>query len=783
VSVTGRAGPGDLLVRRALRIAGTVQGVGFRPFVYRLAQRYALTGEVHNDSRGVLIDAEGTAGNLDGFTASLCQELPHLARIESMEVSELEPRGGTGFVIAASIAEAGHAPMVPADVSICPDCLRELADPRDRRFGYPFLNCTNCGPRYSIVRETPYDRALTTMARFRMCPACQAEYRNPLDRRFHAEANACPVCGPTLTLVETPSCSGVGPIAEGAAGHASDVIGSVRALLASGLIVAIKGLGGFHLACDATNDEAVRTLRERKRRSGKAFALMLRDTAEIEKLCIVAAADRAALESPRRPILLLRRQPDAGALSSPIAPGNARLGVMLPYTPLHYLLFGANLTQPPWFRALVMTSGNLSEEPILSDNGAAMATLRGIADAFLLHDRDIQTPVDDSVVFTFRRAEVPVRRSRGYAPQPVNLGRPLHELLAVGGQMKNTFCLTKGHHAILSQHIGDLENSESMNLFEAALSHMRRFFRVQPVAVAHDLHPGYTSTRFAERLGIRPVAVQHHHAHIASCMAEHRLEGEVIGLAMDGTGYGADGQIWGGEVLLTSRTTFRRRFHLRYFHLAGGDAAVREVWRSGLSCLLDTFGATDGLCDLPLLNAVPPQRLSLVRTMLERGLNTVQTSSCGRLFDAVASILNIRQQTTYEGQAAVELESVADPSEQGRYGFEIAADEIDMRTAIMEIVDQQRRAVATPVIAARFHNTMVAALAAAAMQLHRETGLRRVCLSGGSFQNLWLLEGVTRELELRGLEVFSHRLVPSNDGGLCLGQAAVADALLRGLAK
>jgi hydrogenase maturation protein HypF len=776
----------DSVARRSLRVTGTVQGVGFRPFVYRLAQRFRLTGEVYNDSRGVLVDIEGTVQALNRFTEKLLTGLPELARVDSLEVLELKPQGTATFLIAPSRPHSeqapGQAPMVPADAGICQDCLREISHPGDRRFGYPFANCTNCGPRYSIIRDAPYDRALTTMAGFRMCSACHAEYENPCDRRFHAEPNACPACGPQLTLVcgettDTRTTHGPNTI------HGEDAIARVRDLLAQGLIVAIKGVGGFHLACDAMNDQAVRTLRERKRRADQSFALMIRDTSQVEELCVVTETDRRILESPERPILLLRRKsPMLGlspGLSPQVAPGNARLGVMLPYSPLHYLLFGADLSRPPCFRALVMTSGNLTEEPMVSDNAGAMEKLSGIADAFLLHDRDIETTVDDSVAFTFRGHMHAVRRSRGYAPQPIPLGRQMREVLATGGQMKNTFCLTKGHHAILSQHIGDLGNLAGMALFEATLRHMKRFFRAEPVAVAHDLHPAYSSTHFAGSLGLPAIAVQHHHAHIVSCMAEHHLDGEVIGLAMDGTGYGTDGNIWGGEVLQVSRTGFHRHLHLRNIPLAGGDAAVREVWRSGLSCVLDTFGSIGSVRDLPLFRAVPAERLAVVITMLERGINTVQTSSCGRLFDAVAALLNLRQAVTYEGQAAVELESLADRSESGRYGFEITDDEIDMRTAITEIVADQRRGIPTPAIAARFHNAMAAALAAAAVKVRSQTGLHRVCLSGGTFQNLWLLDALTCGLEQAGFEIYTNRLVPANDGGLSLGQATVAAARLR----
>jgi hydrogenase maturation protein HypF len=626
-----------------------------------------------------------------------------------------------------------------------------MTDPHNRRYRYPFTNCTNCGPRYSIVEDIPYDRPNTTMSRFRMCSDCQAEYDHPYDRRFHAQPNACPRCGPLLSA----------PIEE-----------AIRRLV-DGKIVAIKGLGGFQLACDARNATAIAALRTRKRRSEKPFALMCRDMHAAERLCEMSGEDRTALLSARRPILVLPRR--AGAdIPDAVAPGNRTLGIMLPYTPLHHLLFAG----AP-YDTLIMTSGNISEEPIVVENEDALERLGPIADAFLLHDRDIFMRVDDSVVRTFQGATRVLRRARGYVPETIELAMDVPELLACGGELKNTFCLTKGRHAILSQHIGDLENYGTLVFFEETLANLKKLFRVTPRAVAHDLHPDYLSTRYALRLTeMRAIGVQHHHAHIASCMAENALDGSVLGIAFDGTGYGTDGQIWGGEFLLASYAGFERLAHLRYVALPGGDAAVRETWRAALSYLLDSLG-TSGL---EFLHEIPEQRVQVVRRMIETGLNTVQTSSCGRLFDAVAAMIGLRRQNTFEAQAAIELETIADSTEAGRYGFADdsgPACQLDFRTAIQEIAHDLRQGRSQSCIAGKLHNTVAEAISTTCRRLCRETGLNRIVLSGGTFQNLKLLERTVRQLRGAGLEVFLHRNVPPNDGGLALGQAAVAAAILR----
>ena len=721
------------MIRRIhIRIGGTVQGVGFRPFVYNLANRLNISGFVRNTESGVEIEAEGA--ETGPFLNALQTSAPALARIAEIEVTGLEITNLTGFRILESAAPVGEFALVPPDVATCGDCLRDFTQPDNRRYLYPFTNCTNCGPRYTIIRDVPYDRPATTMSEFRMCSACEAEYHDPADRRFHAQPNACPACGPQL----------------------SAALAEVREWLRSGQIVAIKGLGGYHLACDAHNDDAVRLLRERKRRGDKPFAIMAQTLDAIGTFCEVSPSERALLENIRRPIVLLRRRSGPG-LSPAIAPGNRHLGVMLPYTPLHHLLF-----HDARYIALVMTSGNLSEEPIVSRENE-LPRLDPLADRFLTHNRPIQTRVDDSVTRVFRGIPMVLRRSRGYAPVPVDLAAPVRDLLAVGGELKNTFCLTTGHYAILSQHIGDLENYETLEFFRETLDHLRRFFRLRPEAVAHDLHPGYLSTRAALEMDLPTIAVQHHHAHIASCMAEHHLTGKVIGVAFDGTGYGNDGAVWGGEVLVADYSAFDRRYHLRYVPMAGGDAAVREPWRMAIAYLRDA-----GI-DAPL--GVPEKRRRVVETMLERNIQTVPTSSCGRLFDAVSAILGICLESRYEAQAAIELESAAGDDDAPAFGFELRDGEIDLRQCIRELVK-------SPNAAARFHQTVADAIVAVCRDIRKGEGLSRVCLSGGSFQNVRLLESTLRGLERAGFETFWQSEIPPNDGGLALGQAVIANALL-----
>jgi hydrogenase maturation protein HypF len=728
-----------MLQRIQVRLRGIVQGVGFRPFVYNLAQRLNLTGYVLNDSSGLIAEVEGESPAIDSFLEALETEHPPLAWIQDREVTSLPLNGDREFRIRPSVAETGRFALIAPDIATCAECLADCTDPENRRYGYPFTNCTDCGPRYTIIRDIPYDRPHTTMAAFAMCAECRAEYDDPSNRRFHAQPNACPKCGPAIS----------GKIAE------------AQRRLADGEILAIKGLGGFHLACDARNASAVDRLRARKRRSDRPFAMMVRSLEVVRELCLVDDAAALALTGPRHPIVILTRR-EGAELPERIAPGNPTLGVMLPYTPLHHLLFRGAA-----FGALVMTSGNLSEEPIVVDNQDARERLGGVADWFLMHNRDIYMRADDSVVRMFEGEQRVMRRSRGYAPQTLNVGRELPELLACGGELKNVFCLTKGSHAILSQHIGDLENYETLVFFEETLANLKKLFRVTPRAVAYDLHPGYLSTKYALGLaGLEKIGVQHHHAHIASCMAEHGLTGEVIGVAMDGTGYGLDGAIWGGEFLLAGYADFTRRAHLRYVPLAGGDTAVREPWRSALGYA----GAEDRL------RGVPEQRLRAVQRMIETGTNTVMTSSCGRLFDAVAALIGLRTEVNFEGQAAIELEAIVDASCEERYQFEIDGEDLDFRPMMERIVKET----APPsVVAARFHNTLAGAIHQMCLRMRRESGLNRVCLSGGTFQNMRLLGLTARALRASGFEIFLHRTVPPNDGGIALGQAMIAAERLK----
>ena len=765
--------------RIQVRLRGIVQGVGFRPFVYNLAQRLKLAGYVLNDSSGLIAEVEGAPAAIQAFLEALGSEHPPLAWIQDRAVTSLPPDGSRVFHIRPSVAETGKFALISPDIATCAECLADCTDPANRRCGYAFTNCTNCGPRYTIIRDIPYDRPHTTMAGFTMCEECRAEYENPADRRFHAQPNACPACGPALSA----------PIAE------------AQRRLADGEILAIKGLGGFHLACDARNSAAVGRLRARKRRSDKPFAVMVGSLEAAREICVVDDAAARALTGPRHPIVILPRLDVAQALlpavsrlvSTPvrgrgtvskasvgmsadaagksacatslpegIAPGNPTLGVMLPYTPLHHLLFRGAA-----FQALVMTSGNLSEEPIVVENHDARQRLGGVADWFLEHNRDIYMRADDSVVRMFEGEERVMRRSRGYAPETLDVGREMPELLACGGELKNAFCLTKGTHAILSQHIGDLENYETLVFFEETLANLRKLFRVTPRAVAYDLHPGYLSTKYAlELAGLEKIGVQHHHAHIASCMAENGLTGEAIGVAMDGTGYGLDGAIWGGEFLVASYAGFERRAHLRYVPLAGGDAAVREPWRSALGYA----GAAERLLE-GVPGHISEQRLRAVERMIATGTNTAMTSSCGRLFDAVAALIGLRYEVNFEGQAAIELEAIADPSCEQRYQFDISGEELDFRPMMERIVKERA---APAVVAARFHNTLAAAIHEMCLRMRRESGLGRVCLSGGTFQNMRLLGAVAQALRGSGFELFLHRKVPPNDGGIALGQAAIA---------
>ena len=796
------------LIRQRIRVTGVVQGVGFRPFVYGLALEHGLTGLVGNDSGGVFIEVEGSEQSVAVFREELVDHPPPLAHIESATVESLAIAGDKRFLIVKSEVQATRNTLISPDICICYDCLGELRDAKNRRFAYPFINCTNCGPRFSIIRDIPYDRPLTTMAGFPMCSACQEEYENPLDRRFHAQPNACPVCGPQVWLELTQGSDSILPNGERVIRDPDIAIRTAQQMLADGLIVAVKGLGGFHLACDAINDVALTNLRERKGRVDKPFAVMALDVDTVRQFAELSGEEEELLTSKERPILLLRKK--AGkVLSDLVAPGNRYIGVMVPYTPLHYVLLGnnnqqltvnsqqstANVKRLP---VLVMTSGNHSDEPIVFENDKARKHLSSLADAFLFHDRDIYARCDDSVVRILelgcgesdgeggrlaagpkQYTVLPIRRSRGYAPFPVRLPFSAPPILAVGGELKATFCLTKDAYAYVSQHIGDMENLETLLAFEAAVSHFQHIFRTKPRKIACDLHPRYLSTRWAlEQAGddLPVVQVQHHHAHIASVMAEHQLDGTspVIGFSFDGTGYGSDGAVWGGEVLLADYRGFERAASLKYVPLVGGDAAVKRPYRLALAHLWAAGIEWDAR--LPSVKACPEIEANVIRKQLETGLNSVPTSSMGRLFDAVASLSGIRQTITYEGQAAIELEALIDTQEPGKYVFTLEEKVFDAAPVIQAVVRDIMAGVDAGLIAARFHNGLADLILRLSIQLRQQTGLNKVALSGGVFQNISLLQQAMHLLLKNDFEVLNQQLVPANDGGLALGQASVAAA-------
>lgn len=759
--------------RRQISVKGMVQGVGFRPFVYRLAEQLKLVGYVCNTSEGVLIEIQGMMESLNHFEERLRTEAPELSRIESVQGVCVPIQSESDFSIHESKESHARLCWAPADIASCRVCMEEARDPQNRRFQYPFTSCTNCGPRYSILRALPYDRLRTTMGDFIMCDECRAEYDNPADRRFHAQTNACPLCGPRLRLVGADADHSL-PFT------ATNILETVANLIASGKIVAWKGLGGYQLISDGRNAHAVRRLRERKRRGDKPFAVMVRNTAIASSICEVSSAEESLLEGKERPIVLLRKRTDS-SVAIEVAPALLTLGVMLPYTPLHDLLFFHLDEKVGPGSVLVMTSGNVSDEPILTDDSDAEAKLSRIADAFVHHDRRIHTAVDDSVARVVNEDTVLLRRARGYCPSPVLVGATNKEILACGAQQKSTFCLVKGKHAFLSQHLGDFANYETLLFAQWALGDLRHLFAVDPTIVVRDLHPGYMSSRLAEGLKIeREFSVQHHHAHIASCMAEHGLEEAVIGIAWDGTGLGSDGALWGGEFLVADRGEFQRFAHLRYIDLPGGEQAIREPWRVARSYLHSIFPG-EGAWGADLFRPVPEAPIRFVDDLLLRGIQTVATSSCGRLFDAVASLLNLRQTVSYEGQAAAELEAIAVDTEDA-YPFTFEGEmplQIDVRPMVRQILEEGNAGIPPGIVAGKFHNTLIAIIGVVCEVIRARTGLARVCLSGGCFQNLSLLRGAIATLRRRGFQVHYQQVVPMNDGGIALGQAVIARELLK----
>jgi hydrogenase maturation protein HypF len=792
------AGRMNEITGAAIHISGIVQGVGFRPFVYNLAASLHLLGWVRNTSAGVDIRLDGSASALQEFVLRLRTETPPLAHIEQIDVKPCQPDGFTSFDIIQSETVPGAFQPISPDICICKDCLKELFDPTDRRYRYPFTNCTNCGPRFTIIQDIPYDRPQTTMAGFPLCPDCQAEYEDPTNRRFHAQPVACPVCGPQVWL-EFP---------DGTVGSRGDqAILSAQEYLSQGKILAVKGLGGFHLACDATNSDAVSELRRRKLRAEKPFAVMVADISEAAAQCSLNQTERELLVSRERPIVILDRLLEA-TISSQVSPGQNTIGLLLPYTPLHCLLFSSDgsIRSPARAggrRALVMTSGNLSEEPIASDNQEARERLHSLADAYLMHDRPIYIRCDDSVVRSFQQNKephqaqsqphissvYPIRRSRGYAPFPVHLPFVTRPVLATGAELKNTFCIARAEYAFLSQHIGDMENYETYQSFETGVAHFEKLYRLLPEAIAHDIHPDYLATRYAlERSAsqqLPTVAVQHHHAHVAACMVENGLDPDapVIGIAFDGTGYGLDGAIWGGEFLIATLAGFQRAAHLAYYPLPGGDRAIRKPARAALAYLWKS--GQEWFPESAPAKALCAEERTALSAQLTHAINTPLTSSMGRLFDVVASIAGIRQQVSYEAQAAIELESVIDLSETGSYEFIYFEDVenesicIDPGLVLQSVTQDALNGLSPSRTSARFHNGTTNMVLHTCRLLREKFQIDQVVLSGGVWQNMSLLRACVTELEKNGFSVHIHHQVPTNDGGISLGQAAIAAALFR----
>ncbi len=753
------------LAAKQIRVKGIVQGVGFRPYIYQLAGRYKLCGHVANTASGVYIHVEGPLPDITAFLVGIPTEAPPLAQITDIKAVDVQTEGLQTFTIISSREDSAKSALISPDVAICDDCLREMLSPQDRRFRYPFINCTNCGPRYTIIDDIPYDRPQTSMKDFRMCALCQAEYDNPDNRRFHAQPNACPVCGPQLQLLD-----GSGqPI------NTTDPISTVVARLKQGRIVAIKGLGGFHLAVDAENEQAVVRLRRRKHREEKPLALMAYDTDHVRCFAHLDDEEMAVLSSPQRPILLLAKQP-GHPLAPSVAPGNRYFGVMLPYAPLHYLILEKDFT------ALVMTSANLSEEPIAIANDEAVQRLTGIADDFLVHNRDINLRCDDSIVRKTAGATRFLRRSRGYVPTPVFLNHTLPSVLACGAELKNTICLTKEDRAFVSQHIGDLENLATYDAFRDTITHLQNILDIKPQAIVCDLHPDYLSTRYAKtQRDLAVIQIQHHHAHIVSGMAENHLDGNVIGLAFDGTGYGPDGTIWGGEVLLAEKRRYERAAFLQPLPLPGGAAAIKAPWRMAVSYLYRAFGQGFRDLDIPFMTDIDMKQTDILVAMVTQGINAPLTSSMGRLFDGIAALVGLRNTVAFEGQAAMELEMIAQPEEIGHYDFGWQTSDglqIPTEPIIQGVVADLTHGRSASWISRRFHTTLVRLFTDLCVCLRRQTALDRVVLSGGAFQNAILLQELSRSLEKESFAVYTHRLVPPNDGGIALGQAVAAGAIL-----
>jgi hydrogenase maturation protein HypF len=755
-------------IRYHIFIQGIVQGVGFRPFVYQQAQARNLTGFVTNTSQGVEVEIEGESEAVEAFLLAIQDHPPPLARITGFKVDLLSLAHDDQFNIRPSISQEERSALISPDMATCGDCLKELKDPKDRRYRYPFINCTNCGPRYTIIKDIPYDRPKTTMADFTMCAECAEEYHSPLSRRFHAQPNACPNCGPQVFL----------HIEEGLPLDVLDPISEAAQFLRQGRIVAIKGLGGFHLAVDAAQEEAVQRLRARKHREEKPLALMTRDLETLSAFAEFSDEEKELLESKEHPIVLLAKK-FPNTIASSVAPANGYFGVMLPYAPLHHLILDHD------FQALVMTSGNLSEEPICLDNEEAFRRLKGIADFFLVHNREIYLRSDDSIVQKVSGRLRQMRRSRGYVPVPIFLKEPVSPILACGAELKNTICLTKGDQAFLSQHIGDLENLETLDFFKLTINHLKKILQIEPEIIAYDLHPDYLSTRYAlEQKGVRLIGVQHHFAHMAGVMAEHGLKEKVIGLSLDGTGYGLDGRIWGGEILAGDLSSFERRGHFAYLPMPGGAKAIHEPWRMAVSYLYQAYGKDFWDLPLPFVKHLERPKVEILLKMIRQGINSPQTSSCGRLFDGVAALIGLRETVAFEGQAAMELEMIQGKEGGPPYAGEIVREQgiwlLRPEPIIRGVVEDIKRGRSKGQISRRFHLTMLDILTRACIIIREESGLGKVVLGGGVFQNRTLLAGMEEKLSREGFQVYSKALVPSNDGGIALGQAVAAHYMVKG---
>ena len=754
--------------RVVINIRGVVQGVGFRPYIHALAEEHNLAGFVLNNTQGVYIEVEGRELDIRNFTIAIKDKKLPQAEIFDIKTEQAEPVGYKQFHIRESEHENVKSVPVAAELATCKDCLSELCDADNRRYGYPFINCTNCGPRFTIVKNTPYDRIHTTMSDFTMCKECSREYRDPADRRFHAQPNACEKCGPKLSFLDR----------DGKTMPVDNVIKEAARLLKEGSIIAIKGLGGFHLACDAFNQDAVSTLRARKHREYKPFAVMVKDIAAAKQLCEVSRYEEDMLTGMRRPIVLLKKR-SGNDSAEDVAPNQQYLGVMLPYTPLHHLLL--EQSDP----ALVMTSGNISSEPIVYRDAEAVDRLKNIADFFIVHNREIHVRTDDSVSRVWQGKEMLLRRSRGYAPHPILLKKEIRpHILACGADLKNTFCLSKGNQVYMSQHIGDLDSIETLISFEKSIGHFKRMFDITPDLVAYDLHPEYLCSKYARsHSDIKTIGIQHHYAHIVSCMVDNGIDEQVIGIAFDGTGYGIDGNIWGGEFLLCDYHTFERIAHFEYFSLPGGEKAIKEPWRVAASLLYRIYGHDMMKLEIDFIKLLDKDKWGIIQNMLEKKINTPLSSSVGRLFDVVSALTGVRRNVYYEGQAAIELEMKADPGESGEYEYGIKEynekQEILLETLIKCIVSDIKAGVGVEKISARFHNTIARIALDMCIYMREVKGINSVALSGGVFQNIFLLQRIYDLLTRQDFSVYTHQRVPTNDGGIALGQTVIASEIMK----